>query len=196
MRFLLSALVLLLAACGSLPVATDYAEEYDFSAVDSYVWMEQPATPPATDKLVYQSDLSHQRIVEAVDAELQAKGLEKLTEPRKGSLLVTYHRGVTDKVRVDSFYNWYEHFGYYPCYHCFHRPGFGYAYHPHDDFWVDEYQQDSLVIDLVDPVSKELVWRGNANRRLPELSSPEERRQYIAETIKEVMRHFPPGAVE
>ncbi|AKH69756.1 protein of unknown function (DUF4136) [Spongiibacter sp. IMCC21906] len=199
MKALLAIFVaVMLAACSGLPVSTDYAPGYDFSGLNSYAWL-----PPKEDNKLKpddpeaNNDLVRQRIQGAVDSQLAARGFKKVADPQKASMLVTYHNGLEDKIAVDNVGAWNNHFGYYPCYHCFRRPGFGYYGDPYffhqNQTWVRNYTENRLIIDIIDPESRSLIWRGIAKRSQPRLSTPEERRLYVLETVSAILAEFPPG---
>lgn len=186
--------VMILTACSGVPVSTDYSQDFDFSNVSSYAWL-LPAKHmnPEVD-----NDLVRERVVDAVDAQFAAKGLIRAADASKPSVLVTYQLGQEDKIAIDNFGSWHTQFGYYPCYRCGYRPGFGYFGHSQfydDDFWVRNYKESTLMIDVIDPNSKKLLWRGMTKRVIPTLKTPEERRLYVLETVSAILAEFPPRPV-
>ncbi|MGJ8687203.1 MAG: DUF4136 domain-containing protein, partial [Spongiibacteraceae bacterium] len=62
----------------------------------------------------------------------------------------------------------------------------------HDDVWLTGYTENRMFIDVIDPTSKSLLWRGVAKRALPRLESPEQRRLYVLETVSAILAEFPP----
>jgi hypothetical protein len=176
--FLAAAAVL--NACGGIPVSTDYDPDWHLPTPASYGWMARPAR--VADPMV-DNDLVARRVQRAVDEQLEAKGLRRVTAQQQPDLLVTYHIGEEEKLDISSFHS---SFGYYPCWHCF-GPGFD------SDIWVTQYTQGKLVVDLVDAKTQQLVWRGVAARRVPRLDSPTERDQYIRETVTAIFKRFPPN---
>ena len=50
------------------------------------------------------------------------------------------------------------------------------------------------MIDVIDPASKKLLWRGMTKRVIPSLKTPEERRLYVLETVSAILAKFPPGS--
>jgi hypothetical protein len=192
-KLIVAVVVSMLAACAGVPVSTDYSQEFDFSNVSSYAWLlPTKASDPEVD-----NDLVRQRVVDAVDAQFTARGLVKSADISKASVLVSYQLGQEDKIAIDNFGSWYTHFGYYPCYNCGYRPGYGYFGRSHfydDDIWVRNYKQSTLMIDVIDPASKKLLWRGMTKRVIPTLKTPEERRLYVLETVSAILAEFPPGS--
>ena len=61
------------------------------------------------------------------------------------------------------------------------------------DGYVENYDQGTLVLDIVDGRSNELVWRGTAQARIDPSNSPEERQRRINEAVRKILDRFPPG---
>ena len=172
--------VLVLNACAGIPVSTDYDPSWQLPSPAAYAWLPHPMNK--VDPMV-DNDLVMGRIHRAVDDQLAAKGLNIAKSEAEANLLVTYHIGEEDKLDINSFHS---NFGYYPCWHCW-SPGFD------NDIWVTQYTQGKLIVDLIDAKSKQLVWRGIASRRVPSFDSPQQRDQYIRETVAAIFKKFPPN---
>lgn len=171
---------IVLNACAGIPVSTDYDPNWQLPASSTYAWLPHPLNK--VDPMV-DNDLVAARVHRAVDEQLEAKGLSAARSENDANLLVTYHIGEEEKLDINSFHS---SFGYYPCWRCW-GPGFD------NDIWVSQYTQGKLIIDLVDAKTKQLVWRGIASRRVPNLDSPQERDQYIRETAAAIFKKFPPN---
>ncbi len=182
-----------LGGCSSTPVTTDYDPDFQFSSVRTYAWMsvDAPVSQAAVPRRADVNDLMRDRIRAALDAQMRAKGIQKVDGPKPADVLLTFHMGIEERVEV---YDFHDHFGYYPCFSRRCSPGYG--YYPggiHHDHWETEYQQGRLIVDIVSPETKKLLWRGVSERRIPWLETPEERRLFIVDTVGAVMSHFPPG---
>lgn len=183
------AAALLLAGCTGVPVTSDWDPGYDYGAISSYAWLPMQKQQ-GEDAPFLRNDLMDERIRSAVDAALIARGLRRVEDPAKADVLVNYYMNVEEKVDIQSFHS---HFGYYPCFYCgFHHSHFHHGPFFHDDIWVREYNQGTLVIDMLEPQSRKLVWRGVAERRLPDLQDPYDRRLYTVETVDAILARFPP----
>lgn len=184
---ILSGLVLLItmAACSTqLRVATDYDVSYGFAAVKTYAWL------PDSDKKMpdphMDNSLMHQRLHRAVDQQMAAQGYEKVAL-EKADVLITYHLSSNQKLSVKSYHN---HFGYYPCHHCFNS--FHGGFHHGNDVEVKQYRSGSFMIDIIEPAKRELLWRGISERRLPGEVTPQQRDQFVNETVTAIINRFPP----
>lgn len=131
------ALVGSLTACASAHVTTDWDREMPFGSYKTYAWMETPRM-----EAMQQNSLFDRRLRTAVEAELSSKGYTKAAPDKIADVLVAYHVGVKDKIDVQQW---------------------GYAGRRWD---TREYQEGTLIIDLVDGRSRSLAWRGTAQGEL------------------------------
>jgi len=73
-------------------------------------------------------------------------------------------------------------------------PYYGYGY----GHWVErrvdvyEYEEGSIILDVVDTNSNKLVWRGVATAAVPEHPKPEERTKLVIEAVEKLLAKFPP----
>lgn len=180
-RWQTAALVILASAalggCSSVEINHDYDRNVDFSRFKSFAWIQEPVTDVSGDarSARQRNSLLDKRIRGAVNDELERKGLAVDTDAP--DLFVAYHTGVQDKVDVTDW---------------------GYSYR--DYYWgaggrdidVYQYQEGTLIIDLIDANSKDLVWRGSAKGTLDENPSPEQQEQKIRDVVQQILDDYPP----
>jgi uncharacterized protein DUF4136 len=167
-------------ACSGVRVTTDYDPSADFSGVRSYAWFDERSGVQGDRADV--TSLLDRRVRSAVDAELQRKGLARV-DKGAAKIVVTYHLGVETKLDVNTVntgygYGRYGRFG-----------GVGGT-----TTTVSEYQEGTLLIDMIDPSSKQLIWRGSGQARIRQSSTPEDREKRINEAVKQILADFPPGS--
>ncbi len=169
---------LVLSGCASYQVESDFDPEVDFSQYGTFAWL--PRTPDANSPIKSDS-LLYNRIERAVNNNLAAKGMRLAESEADASLLVTEHIGIEQKLRVNTTnYGYgYGSWGYY---------GGGYQ-----QTQVDQYEEGTLMIDLIDAKTKQLVWRGTAQSRLQNLKTPEERNKRIREAVDAILEKYPPA---
>lgn len=172
--------VILLAACSSAPkVATDYDQNYNFSAIKSYHLVDQNQAAyigePGT-------SLADQRVTRAIAAEMQKRGIPEVSVD-KADIIVTFHIVTQDKTRVTSYNTAYGYRGY----------GYGYAspYNGRSQVDVRQYVEGTLLIDLVSPAEKRTVWRGQSSAILKTISN-EEREARAKAYVEAIFAHMPP----
>lgn len=183
MKPLIAAVVAItISGCSSISTETDYNTEVDFSRYQTWDWVQ-------TDKKEEKPSLHHnglvdQRIRNAVGDQLSVKGLAQ-TDQEQADLLVNYFTTFEKKVDVDTFYS---SFGYYP-----YR--WGYHHSRHSAFGTEtrvrEYNEGTLVVDLIDAENKQLVWRGSASDTVRKNLTPDERKQKIDETVMAILAQYP-----
>jgi hypothetical protein len=164
--------VSLCLGCASFPVGTDYDPATDFGSLRTFGWAPIEPTIFGTDHLL-SSDLLHARVSRAIEAELKAKGMGQQAEG--ADFWVTYHVGLEHEIDVDTIY----------------RTG------PYGRSWTEtqvrEYDQGTLLVDVLLPGSGRLVWRGSVQARVHERSTPQERDERIRAAVAAVLEKFPPG---
>lgn len=178
--------LMLLAACGGIPVSTDYEPERDYSNLKTYAWKE-PMRKIIIDPLL-DNDLMNDRIHREVDARLAALGYSKAAADEGADFFITFNISSAEKISVDSYYGYY---GYHSCWNCYGYRGYG-GYGGGRDVRVRQYTLGALMLDVVDPASERLIWRGVGEKRIPKFKTPQERDLYIAEIVQAILDHFPP----
>jgi hypothetical protein len=176
-------------ACTGIIVNTDYNPDKNFSAMNRYAWLDISGRQ-VTDERV-ENDLMEGRIIRAMTNEFQSRGYQEVSQDQ-ADFLVTYHISSENKLDIDSYYTgYYASYGYYPCWNCYGPYGrVGY-----NDIRVRQYREGIFMLDVIDPDTKKLMWRGVAERRLSK-GTPEERDLYVAETIAAIVAKFPPGQAQ
>lgn len=184
---LLAVLLVLLSGCSTISVSTDYDTSRDFSTLKTFAWLA-PKSKLVVDPLV-DNDLMIKRIERSVELELQKLGYTRAEGDTGADFLITYHVSAEDKIKVSS---WHTDFGYYPCWH----PGcvrYGVGYQP--DVQVQQYKQGTFMLDVIDPASEQLMWRGVAGKRLSD-GTPAQRDEYVRAIVTAILAKFPPGRAE
>jgi len=182
-------LVLLTSCKITLPTTSDYDLNYNFAKLKTYSW----ALPKDGDKKKV-STLENRRQINAIETNLNRKGFQKLTENVESADFLLRTHTVTDKkVDVDVFYN---HWGYYPYGHYpygYYNP-FPYSRRGYGSY-SREYEIGTLVLDIIDPVKKEVIWRGSVSRKLGiyKNRTPEERASIAIKNATHLLASFPPG---
>ena len=187
----LAALTVLLAAlaagCSSMEVNYDFDPKANFSGLKTYSWLDKPQKLTG-DPRIDGNTILEDRIHEAVDRGLAARGFRKVTADP--DFLVAYHVSLDKRQSVqtlNSYYGYGPGWGY--GYGAAYRPGF-WAGPP--DTYVYEYEQGTLILDIVHPGNKALMWRGSAQDEVHFKSSPEKDQKQLDEAVHKMLEHFPP----
>lgn len=173
-RTLLGLPVLLaLAACSSGPeVKTDSDPAVNFGQYHTYNWLTQPDGA---------SPLVAQRIMDNVNAALQAKGWQQSAQ--QPDVTLAAHVATQQRQRMDTFYDApvYGGWGW--------RGGYGMGM---STTTVSTYNVGTLVVDMFDTRTKRGIWRGSASGTVP--SSPEKVNAAVQAGVQKMFAAFPPGS--
>lgn len=184
--FTLLSLIFLVVACRGIPVSTDYESERDYSSLKTYAW-KAPMRKIIIDPMV-DNDLMAARIHRSVEDRLTAMGYTEAGADEGADFFITFNITSEQRISVDTYYS---HFGYYNCRGCY---GYGYGHYGGGrDVRVRQYTMGALMVDVVDPASERLIWRGVGEKRIPKFKTPQERDLYIAEIVQAILERFPPN---
>lgn len=167
-RQVISAAVLVLFCCAAMAqdVHTDYDKKANFSQYHTYYWAKVKTTNP----------LWEQRIQDAVDKSLQAKGWQKVQSG--GDVAVTAVGSTQTQQEYQTFYDGMGGWRW---------RGFG----DESTTTVENYKVGSLVLDLYDGKSKQLIWRGTASDTLSK--NPEHNEKKLDKAVDKMFKKFPPS---
>src|SRR5438270_903318 len=160
----ITALLLLVAAAAWAGVNTDYDHSANFANYKTYSW----------GKLQTANSIWDARVKAAVDSQLAAKGLTEV--PSGGDVTVTAFGKTKTEQTLNTFYDGFPGRRW---------SGFGDA-----TTTVDNYKVGTLVVDLFDGSSQNLVWRGLATDTLS--SNPDKNTKKLGGDVHKMFEHFPP----
>lgn len=163
--------------CGSsVTINHDFDPDADFPSYQTYAWAPQSATVLGNAEAAQgRNTLLDKRVKDAVNGQLTKKGL-RLSE-NNPDVYVAYHTGVQNKLDVTDW--GYTYGSYY----------YGY---PQRDITVYQYQEGTLIVDLIEVSSSELVWRGSAQAVLKEDPTPEYMQKRIEQAVGMMFQKYPP----
>jgi hypothetical protein len=175
-RFLLHAILLaaLIQGCTTPQVGYDYDRSASFSRYHTYAWVS--SGQEATKDRRLDSSLVDTRIRTAVDAQLRAKGYLASLDGRP-DFLVTYRVGMKDMMKGASTQHYIGD-------------------RAHGTFTtvsdIQPYNEGTLLIDILDANSQQLVWQASAKAELAQSLSPEQRDARVNNVVRAMLAHFPP----
>jgi hypothetical protein len=166
---------LALAGCSQVIVTTDHDPSANFGALHSYAW--RPGPQQGLDDPRFDSTLIDKRVRSAVDRVLASKGYRTAAPGSSADFLVGYHAVMRQKTSVQTINRSY---GY--------RVG-GWR---GPQTYVQDYEEGTLLIDVIDPATMDLLWRGTGTGVVDPLASPEKREQRINDAVERILADFPP----
>lgn len=167
----LSLLMLVAGDAMAQKITTDFDPRANFSQYKTFTWIRPPK--------VEMDPFMEQRLVEAINAALTAKGWQPATEGADVGIVA--HVATRERHTLETFYNgfgggWgWHHWGV----------GFGEAYttdHP--------YEVGTLVVDMFDSHTKQLIWRGVVTETFSE--KPDKDTKKLNKDVEKLFKGFPP----
>lgn len=182
-RIAVLSLLALLGACQSNNVTQDFDASRDFAAYRSWTWQE-PALQYRPDDPRIKSDLTDQRIRQAVADQLDQRGLRPAPAGGRGDVKVQAYLIVENRQQqVTTHYGgaWGGYWG-------------GYWGGPmYNETRSVDYKVATIQVDLFDGRDGKLVWRGSAEQIMNNYPpNPAERSAAIQKTVTQLMANYPP----
>jgi hypothetical protein len=174
-------LLMVIQGCSSIIVSQDYPPNTDYSALKTYAW--QSEKQEKTGDIRLDNPLLNMRIRSAIDTFLGEKGYHQVSDV-KPDFYVAYQQEIYSRVAVDQT-----------------RSGlaFGmgsYGYHGGIGFSTGNsagnYDDNMLVIDVIDAESGNIVWRGTGTRSFVQHADPEKITKEVNKTVNKILMQFPP----
>jgi hypothetical protein len=169
--------VALAGGCTTLPVSVDYDPSVSFSELRTFAFLPDP--PPQSPAAQLHNGLVDGRVSRAIRQQMEARGFEEVAAD-EANFLVSHHIGTKRGFEVRTIQTA----------HHYSRRHWSTSGVPHTS--VIEYERGTLLIDILLPAERTLVWSGSASARLRERSSPAQREQRINDAVARILERFPP----
>ncbi len=179
----------LLVGCNSSDgpkVTTDYAPNTNFAQYHTYAFQPGRIMTKfgANDP---NNTLLNNRIQAAVASALPEKGLNPTTQ--NPDLVITYIAGAQNKQQIEDL-GPQVYDGAYFGRGFFFRPEGAWWDNGFDRYYVNSYTQGTLILDFVDPRTKQLVWRAYVSSRINS-DGPVDQKA-IDSAVNAALKQYPP----
>ena len=180
--------VLALAGCATSRVERDYDRDVSFEELETYSLIVQTGT--STGHPAVSSPLVDRRIRVAIERELDAMGFRRVTSGDADFKIATYVVA-EERLDVTTFDRYgYNNYGYRRFGHPFYYGYGGSGIITRD--YVREYVQGTLILDIIDGSTNELIWRGWSSKALAHQPRPEKVDEYVFDAVGKILEGFPP----
>lgn len=167
----------LIVSCSkTYSVKSNYDRQVNFADIKTYDWLPVPESATLDQRSI-------QTIKKAVNAELKAKGLAISSD--NPDFLIAEHVGKQSKVETTDW-------GYGYRTHEETTGGFGGGYSGASKPTLRQYEEGVLILDFVDPKTKEMIWRGSVKAEIQKVNTPEKSEALINQAVRKILRHYPP----
>jgi hypothetical protein len=186
--FLLSFCMLVLLGCvTTMATQSDWDASAQFSSLKTYSWASNDQ--PLTGNPRLDNSLVDSRIRAAIDEQLAAQGYQK-TNSAEVDFQVAYHASIEGKLDTTTFRT--------PSY----GAGAGLVNSNNqrtaqllgnkETTFVTEYEEGTLLLDIIDPRTQKLIWRGSVSDVLNPKRTSEQKQAKIKEAVGKLLSQFPP----
>jgi hypothetical protein len=170
--FVLIGILLLAGKLSAQQVKTDYDRSANFAQYKTYSWQHVKTKDP----------LDVDRIKNAVNAALTAKGWTQVDAG--GDVSIVVMKITRTQQTLNTFY---DGFGGGWGWRRFGGGGFGEA-----TTTTDTYKVGTVVVDLFDTKTKQLIWRGTSSDTLS--NNSDKNIKNLNRGAEKMFKHFPPGS--
>jgi hypothetical protein len=188
--FIILCSLILTTSCSIITVSYDYDLEANFTRLRTFDWLPDPIKAQA-------NELNVNHIKRAVNKELEAKGIKR--NPANPAFLIALHVVEESTVKIiDWGYTYGPARSFYSQDRLYRRlPSKRYwkktaKYKGNRRFEKVEFFKGTLILDLVDANSKELIWRGAAQSYIDPDQTSEKRREENQKIVAIILANFPP----
>jgi len=145
-------------------IKSDYDHTTNFSKYKTFTWIKEPKT---------ENPLMRQRIINAINTQMEATGLRLVSQD--ADLGISANTATKEEQTLNSFYDGFGGWGW-------HR------------YWgpvtVETYTVGTLVVDLFDTQTKQVIWWGTASDTISD--NPEKNTKKLNDAVEKMFKHFPP----
>jgi hypothetical protein len=151
-------------------VTVDYNHAASFSQLKTYSWSSVHTANSIWD----------QRVKDAIDKALAAKGWTQV--PDGGNVALVAVEKTSIQQQYNTFYDGFGGFGGR------RRGGMGMGMSTTS---VDNYKVGTLIVSMLDPNSRQLIWRGTSSGDLS--GNPKKDTKNLDKDVQKMFKHFPPN---
>src|SRR6185369_400652 len=178
------AMAALSASALAQKVTHDTNRAADFSQIRTFSIKEGPPVDEVAYKTTaYDSPIVRQNTNAAVAAQLEARGLRR--DDVHPDVYITTHRTFQTEYYGWGWPGWGYGYGY----------GYGYWGAGYGSYYLEPIVVGTLVVDMTDAETGELMWRGLAERDMHPTSKPERRLKRINKEVYKIFKKYPYGTV-
>lgn len=183
MKYLMlcSVFLTMLLGCSAKGVKTEYQEKSNLAGLKTYEWLHTD-TPPG-DNVRVNNPKVNEAVRQAVDQTLRKKGYQKV-ETGQPDFLVTWFGAIEKKVQVESINHFYSGYGYGPVAKVMATEG-------GESSPAREFEEGTILIDVLDPSSNKMQWRGSGSRKILKDNKEGDAVLYIERVVANILKNFP-----
>ncbi len=169
-------LAVISAGCSGMSISSDFdpSKTEEMKSYGTYAWLTNPTGDPRT-----AGDFIDKRVKFVADKIFADKGYQ-LTTKSGADFVVGWHASLDSKLAYNTVNTYY---------------GYGWGYwggYGTSQTYATEYKEGTLILDIVDAKTNELVWRGIASAEVYPQADADYKNRQIEKAIQNLLSQFPP----
>ena len=185
---IIAVLIISIFVCGAkMKVHSTFDPKASFTGLKTYAWSHDPVEKSGDPRV--DDPILNARIKDAIEDRLAANKYEKL-ESGNPDFLIQYHASLDDRMKISDMNSYYNispsvgAVGFYTNYNAWSYVG--------GVTDVKYYAIGSLALDVIEPRSKQPIWRGIAQAEVQKKDSTTKRQKRLEKAVKKILKEFPP----
>lgn len=177
------ALLLVVFAAGCASLQTDSMQDLttDFANLETFAWLDQKGLPG--DDVRIRDERVRQTVYDTIEQTLQAKGYRK-ADTEQADFVVSWFGAIEQKIKKEHIDHLYSPYGYGTL---LRDP----ALNQESPRAIAEYEEGTLIIDLLDPKDQRLLWRGTGVGRVVKDRPAETALKNLATSVSRILDPIP-----
>jgi len=170
--------LLLTSAAFAQSVTYNFDSKVDFTQYKTYHWEKHPQSMDL-------DPLTVSQLGGALDTEFATKGFTKV-DSNVSDFVVVYQLALKSEKELTTYSSGFSTGPYWGGYY---GGGLGTSYSTTS---VNTIQIGTLALDIYDPKTNQLIWRGIATKTLDTGAKPGKRQRNMAKAAEKLLKNFPP----
>jgi hypothetical protein len=180
-RIAWACIFLIVAGCAQLQTDSEIDKATDFTGLKTFSWLHDTEKPAEDVRL--NDPKVRQTVRSAVEESLISKGYEQV-ERQQADFLVTWFGAIEQKMKKENIDHFYAPYGYGTLYR---DP----VLNTESPRTIAEYEKGTIIIDIVDPKSQKLIWRGTGSGKLAEDQPEQTALRNLNRSVTKILDPFP-----
>ena len=180
-RIVVAVAFLIVAGCTQLQTGSEIDSATDFTELKTFGWLHD-VDKAAEDVRLNDPNL-RKTVRTAVEQSLLSKGYEQV-DRKQADFLVAWFGAIEKKIKKENIDHFYAPYGYGTMYR---NP----ALNTESPRQILEYEEGTIIIDIVDPETKRLIWRGSGSGRIQEGQPEQTALRNLNRSVTKIIEPFP-----
>jgi len=181
MRLVIALFFIVVTGCTQVQTDSNVDDAADFTALKTFAWLHDVDKPAEDVRL--NDPLLRQTVRTAVEQSLSAKGYEQV-DLQQADFLVAWFGAIEKKIKKENIDHFYAPYGYGTLYR---DP----VLNTESPRKIQEYEEGTIIIDVVDPKNRRLIWRGSGSGRIAEDQPEQTALKNLNRAVTKILDPFP-----